>query len=167
VFDPERDFDPGVRPFYMRLLAVALVTGAACVALLPSVTGFAAGPDHNTGCVAIANGWHSEPPALSAADAAAADSAFPKPPTPAEASDPTFMAHWQAEFRAGQKNPAVIRANGRISWLDGPGACLRESRHRLLVSGVGLGCTVLATLVVWLGLRARAAARLRRVVAFS
>jgi hypothetical protein len=167
VFDPERDFDPGVRPFYLRLLAVALLTGAACVAAWPSVTGFAAGPDHNTGCVAVANGWHSEPPAPSAADVAAAESAFPAPPTPAQQSDPTFMAHWQAQFRAGQKNPAVIRANQRISWLDGPGACLRESRHRLLVSGVGLGGIALATLAVWLGFRARTAARRRRVVAFS
>ena len=167
VFDPERDFDPGVRPFYVRIVAVALVTGAACVAAWPSVTGFAAGPDHNTGCVAVANGWHSEPAAPSAADIAAAKSSFPAPPSPAQESDRTFMAHWQAQFRAGQDNPVVIRATARISWLAGPGACVPESRHRMLLSGVGLGCIGLATLAVWLACRARTAARLRAFGAFT
>jgi hypothetical protein len=167
VFDPERDFDPGARPFFLRLVAVALVAGAACVAVWPSVTGFAAGPDHDTGCLAVANGWHSEPPAPSAADVAEAESSFPAPPSPAQRSDQAFMADWQAQVRAGQENPAVIRANARISWLAGPGACVPESRHRLLLSGVGLGCIGLATLAVWLACRARTAARLRAFAAFS
>jgi hypothetical protein len=167
VFDPERDFDPGVRPFYLRLVAVALVAGAACVAAWPSVTGFAAGPDHDKGCVAVANGWRSEPPKPSAADVAVAESSFPAPPSPAQRSDPAFMADWLAQVRAGRENPAVIRANARISWLAGPGACVPESRHRLLLSGVGLGCIGLATLAVWLACRARTAARLRAFAAFS
>jgi hypothetical protein len=167
VFDPERDFDPGVRPFYLRLVAVALVAGTACVALWPSVTGFAAGPDHDKGCVAVANGWRSGPPAPSAADVAAAESSFPAPPSPAQRSDPAFMADWLAQVRAGRENPAVIRANARISWLAGPGACVPESRHRLLLSGMGLGCIGLATLAVWLACRARTAARLRAFAAFA
>jgi hypothetical protein len=167
VFDPERDFDPGVRPFYLRLAAVALVTGAACVAVWPSVTGFAAGPDHDTGCIAVANGWHSEPAALSAADVATAESAFPSPPTPAQESDPAFMARWRAQVRAGQDDPAVIRANARLSWLAGPGACVPQSRHRLLISGSALGGIGLVTLAAWLTCRARAAARLRAFGAFA
>ena len=44
MFDPERDDDPGARPFYTRLLAVAVVAAAACVALWPSVTGIPSMP---------------------------------------------------------------------------------------------------------------------------
>jgi hypothetical protein len=156
VFDPERDWDQGVRPFYVRLLAVALVTAATCAALWPSVTGFSAGPNRDTGCAAIRDGWHSEVPAASAADLAQVGAIFPPPPTPAQAKDPQFMARWRAQLQAGRANPVTIRANARMEWLAGPGACVPESRHRLLLSATALGCLLLVTLGAWLTLRARA-----------
>jgi hypothetical protein len=155
MFDPERDHDPGVRAFYVRLLAIAIVTGIACVALWPSVTGFSAGPDHETGCVAIRDGWHSEVPAPSARELAAASAAIPPMPTAAQQQDAQFMNKWRAEWRAAQASPAVTRANSRIDWLGGPGACVSQSRHRLIVSGVGLGALLLLAVGLWQYLRVR------------
>jgi hypothetical protein len=167
VFDPERDHDEGVRPFYRRLAAVTLVTGAVCVAMWPSVSGFAAGPDRDIGCVAIRDGWHAEVPAPSASDVAAARAAFPPPPTPAQASDPEFMKGWRAKLQVAQQNPATVRANARLTWLAGRGACVPESRHRLILSGAVLGGLVLATLGAALAIRAHTAAQRRRIAAFA
>ena len=139
VFDPERDDDPGARPFYRRLLVVAVVAAAGCVALWPSVTGFAAGPDHDTGCVAITNGWHADKSGPSASDIAAIDAASPPVPTAAQQRDPAAMARWRAQWQAAQSSPALQRANAYEAWVNGPGACVRESRHRLILSGLGLG----------------------------
>jgi len=99
VFDPDRDDDPGTRPFYLRLLAVALISVAGCVALWPSVTGFSEGVDREQGCVAILDGWHADPGGSNAAE--------------------------------------VVTVERSV--------CIPESRHRLIVSGLGLGA--LAVLV--------------------
>ena len=139
VFDPERDDDPGARPFYRRLLAVAVLAAAGCGALWPSVTGFATGPDHDTGCVAITNGWHADRSGPSAGDVAAIDAAIPPAPTAEQQRDPAAMARWRAQWQAAQLNPALRRANEYEDWVNGPGACVRESRHRLILSGIGLG----------------------------
>jgi hypothetical protein len=163
MFDPERDHDPGVRAFYARLLAIAMVTAVACVALWPAVTGFSAGPDHDTGCVAIRDGWHSEVLAPSARELAAAWATMPPMPLPAQQQDPQFMDKWRAEWRAAQASPAVARANRRIDWLGGPGACVAESRHRLIVSGVGLGALLLLAIGFWLYLRVRTKPRRLRL----
>jgi hypothetical protein len=143
VFDPERDRDPGASHFYLRLLAVAVIAVAGCVALWPSVTGFSAGPDHDTGCVAISDGWHANKAGSTASDIAAITAASPAPPTPAQQRDPAAMARWRAQWHAAQSNPAVQRANAYEAWLSGPGACVRESRHRLILSGLGLGALAL------------------------
>jgi hypothetical protein len=152
VFDPERDHDPGVRAFYARLIAIAIATAALGVALWPSVTGFPAGPDQNASCVAIRDGWHSAVPAPSAREFAAA---LPPMPTAAQQHNPRFMDEWRARWRAAQASPAVVRANNRIDWLNGPGACVSESRHRLILSGLGLGALLLVTVGLSLLLRAR------------
>jgi hypothetical protein len=153
MFDPERDHDPGVRTFYVRLLAIAVVSAGACVALWPSVSGFSAGPDHDKGCVAIRDGWHSEVPPPSAAEVAAANAAMPPTPTAEQVQDPEFMNTWRAKLRDGQASPAVAVANSRIDWLDGPGACVSESKHRLVLSGVGLGALLLLTVGLSMYLR--------------
>jgi hypothetical protein len=159
VFDPERDWDPGVRPFYLRLLAVGFVTAALGAALWPSVSGFAAGPNHDVGCVAIRDGWHSDVSAPSAADLSSVQSVFPPPPTPAQVHDPQFMARWRAQMRVAEANPATMRANAAIDWLSGPGACVPESRHRLGLSAAALACVLLVTLGPWLALRSRSRTR--------
>jgi hypothetical protein len=155
MFDPERDHDAGVRAFYVRLLVIAMVTAVVCVALWPSVSGFAAGPDHQTGCIAIRDGWHSEVPAPSAQDLATAYAALPPMPNATQRQDPQFMDKWRTEWRAGQASPAVTRANSRIDWLNGPGACVSGSRHRLIVSGVALGALLIIAVALWQYLRAR------------
>jgi hypothetical protein len=138
VFDPERDEDPGARRFYVRLLTVVAIAAAGCLALWPSVSGFGAGPDHGTGCIAVLNGWHAAKTAPSAADISILNAAYPDPPTAAQRTDPVFMAQFQARLRAAQALPARQRANDYIDWKDGAGACINESRHRLIRSGVAL-----------------------------
>jgi len=143
MFDPERDHDPGPRRFYLRLLAVVVISLAGCAALYPSVTAFSAGADHDTGCLAIEDGWHHEVAEPSASDVAAAHAVLPPAPTPAQLQDPEFMARWRVEWRAAQASPAVAVANARADWLAGAGACVPESRHRLIVSSLGVGALLL------------------------
>jgi len=143
VFDPNRDHDQSVRSFYRRVAGIAIVTVVVCVALWPSVSGFAAGPDHDTGCVAIKDAWHSQVPAPNGRELAAAYSAVPPMPTPAQQQDAQYMNAWRAKWRTAQADPAVLRANERLDWLNGPGACVAESRHRLIVSGIALGAVLL------------------------
>ena len=119
MYDAERDEDPGARPFYVRLLAVAAITVAACGALLPSVTGFSTGVDGERSCVAIVDGWHADH-SPTAGERATGEQFLGAQPTP-------------------QQVDAVQRANVHIDWLLGPGACVPESRHRLIRTGVGLG----------------------------
>jgi len=138
VFDPERDEDPGPRRFYLRLLTVVAIAAAGCIALWPSVSGFGAGPDHSTGCVAVLNGWHAQKSAPSAADVDALDAAYPATPTEAQRNDPAFMAEFQARLRAVQALPAWQHANVYLDWNNGSGACISESRQRLIRSGVAL-----------------------------
>jgi hypothetical protein len=138
VFDPERDDDPGPRRFYLRLLTVVVISAAGCLALWPSVTGFGAGPDHDTSCLAVANGWHADRAGSTASEIAAFNRVFPPPPTPAQGKDPAAMARWHAQFAAAQQNPVVQRAYAYDAWVNGPGACVRESRHRLIHSGIAL-----------------------------
>ena len=60
MFDPERDEDHDSRRFLLRVVVIAAVTVAACAVLYPSVTGFAAGPDHQIGCLAVKDGWQRD-----------------------------------------------------------------------------------------------------------
>jgi hypothetical protein len=162
VFDPERDQDPGARHFYARLLAIAAIAALGCVALWPSVTTFAAGPDGQSDCLAIKDGWHFDRSGPSAAQLASADAAIPPMPTEAQRNDPAFMARWRVAWQAGQSSPAVTAANARLDWLAGSGACVPASRHRLIETGIGLGVLVTACTAVALVHRARTRKNLRR-----
>jgi hypothetical protein len=133
VFDPERDEDPGARRFYLRLLTVVAISAAGCLALWPSVSGFGAGPDHNTGCLAITDGWKPERSAPNLSGIV-----FPTPPSPQDQNDPAAMARWRTEWQAVQARPEVRQSNDYLDWKDGPGACISESRHRLIRSGIAL-----------------------------
>jgi hypothetical protein len=154
MFDPERDEDDDARRFVRRLIVVAVVTVAACAALLPSVTGFATGPDNATGCLAIRDGWHRDR-TMSDADLIAAYATLPRQPTLEQMKDPVIAAQWRERWRAAQASPAVQRANAAQEWAAGPGACVRESRHRLFLSGIGLGVLSAALAGVWMFVRTR------------
>ena len=155
MFDPERDLDPGPRRFYLRLLVVIAISAAGCVALWPSVTGFSAGADHDKGCLAIADGWHAEMGAPTAAQVTVAEAAIPAFPTSAQRQDTEFMAHWRVEWEAAQASPALARANARLDWLQGSGACVPQSRHRLIETGIGLGALCVITITVSIVRRTR------------
>ena len=118
MFDPDRDKEPGARPFYLRLLVVAAVTAVVCGALWPSVTSFPAGVDRK-GCLAVADGWHADRPAPTAADRAVEAAAGPY-------------------TRASAEEQRVLdRVYAYDDWRAGAGACIPESRHRLILSGLG------------------------------
>lgn len=121
MFDPERDTDPGPRRFYLRLLAVVVISVAGCTALAPSVISFSVGVNDERGCLAIKDGWHADR----------------KGPTKTE------QATVDAGYQGSEPPPALVplldRVYGYETWRDGPGACIPESRHRLMLSGFGLG----------------------------
>ena len=150
MFDPERDEDPGAGRYYLRLLAVVVISAIGCVALWPSVSGFSAGPDHQTGCLAIADGWKAEKSAPSADSVPGF-----APLTEAERADPAALARWRAQFQAWQARPEVQQAMAYQEWRNGAGACVHESRHRLILSGIGLALLVAACTGVALVLRTR------------
>ena len=138
MFDPERDQDSDRRHFYVRLLAIAVIAAAGCLALWPSVTGFAGGPDHEIGCLAVKDAWTSGPSAPSDAAMKAAFASYPPMPTPVQRDDPAFMNRFRAQIQAVDSLAVVQQANAYANWVSQAGACVRESRHRLIRSGVGL-----------------------------
>ena len=135
---------PGPRPagrFYLRLLAVGVISAAACTALWPSVSGFAAGrgpPDRlrrDQGRLARRPVGPERARTWSAILAT-----YPAPPTEAERSDPAWHGPIPCAVASRRKLPR--RAAGEVAyeeWVGGAGQCVRESRHRLILSGLGLG----------------------------
>jgi hypothetical protein len=141
MFDPERDEDPGSRGFLVRLATVALIAATGCLALAPAVTGFSVGVDQEKGCLAIKDGWHADRKGLSGAEQDLQEKSFgPAGPSPVEQQQ---LAHAQTY----------------LDWRNGPGACIPESRHRLILSGVGLGGLAAACLGVAILRRARKSLR--------
>jgi len=138
VFDPDRDADDDRRHFFLRLGAIAAITVAGSLALWPSVTGFAGGPDHQIGCVAVLDGWHRDKPHPSDAQVQAAYASYPPMPTEAQRNDPGFMEHFRAQLNALAAQPVLQQANAYADWVSKEGACMHESRHRLIRSGVAL-----------------------------
>lgn len=149
MFDPERDEEHDSRRFLWRLLIVATLTVAVCAVAYPSVSGFAAGPDHQTGCLAIRDGWKHDR-TMSDAELLAAYAAMPKALTQDQFRDPVAVARFREQVRAAESLPAVQQANAAIDWAQGPGACVRASRHRLVISGIGLGVLLLAGAAAWI-----------------
>jgi hypothetical protein len=144
VFDPERDDDHGARRFYLRLLTIVALALATCVALFPSVSGFSAGLDGERSCVAVADGWHADRGRMSAAEKATESIG------PGSISSP-------------EQDRAIDSANEKLVWTEGPGACVAESRHRLILTGIGFGAIALG----WSGavILRRTRKNLRRVPA--
>ena len=146
MFDPERDDDLGARRFYLRLLAIVVISAAGCTALYPSVSAFSAGVDGEKGCLAITDGWHADRGQMNAAEKASESMAFVSPPSP-------------------EQRRVIDDANAKLEWVQGPGACVSESRHRLIMSGIGLGGVALVCtgIVIW----SRTRTNLRRSHAVS
>ncbi len=119
MFDPERDVDHTTRRFYLRILAVLVISVVGCLALYPSVTSFPVGAEKK-GCLAVADGWHADHAAPSAADRVVESAAGPfTRPSP-------------------EDEVIVERVEAYDEWRIDAGACIPESRHRLILSAVGL-----------------------------
>jgi hypothetical protein len=136
VFDPVRDHDGGQRRFYTRLLVVFALGCLVSLALWPSFAGFGAGSDAEQTCVAIVSAWGHEVPPPSAADQRAI-AALPAPAVP-DPNDPSAVARFREQYAAMRATPAIQRANAYLDWRRGAGACIHESRHRLLLTAGGL-----------------------------
>jgi hypothetical protein len=121
MFDPTRDVDDSLG-FWWRLLLLALLTLAMGCAILPSATRFSVGVDEKS-CTAIVNGLHAD-----------------HSPT---AADRVINSAFLGLHPTQQQQEAITRSNARFDWLTGPGACVPESRHRLILSGIGLGLVAL------------------------
>jgi hypothetical protein len=154
MFDPERDEEHDSRGFLRRLLIVATLTVAACAVLSPSVMGFSAGPDHQSGCLAVRDGWHRDR-TMSDTEISAAFGPMPTALTPEQWKDPAAVERFREQVRASEATPAAQRAIAAANWADGAGACVPESRHRLIVSGIGLGVLLLALAGVSIFVRTR------------
>jgi hypothetical protein len=119
-----------------RFVLLALVG----VALVPSVLPFTVESAVNDRvCVPVFAGWHADRATPSDADAAELFASFTVLPTPEEMRDPVGRAAWLAEEEARTSTPGYRRAEAYVEWRGGAGACVPESRHRLIQSGAGLG----------------------------
>jgi hypothetical protein len=164
MFDPERDEDPDSGRFLRRLLVTAGATVVACAVLFPSVTGFAAGSDDSSGCLAIRDGWHRDR-TMSDTEMSAAFGPLPKPLTQQQMRDPAAVARFRDQVRAVDASPAAQRAIAAADWAAGPGACVPESRHRLILSGIGLGGLLAVLAGAWVFVRTRKNLRRSRTCA--
>lgn len=129
MFDPDRDDDSSHR-FLRRLLVLALLTLALGGVVLPTVSQFTVGLDQ-TPCVALLDGWHAD--------------------HGPNAADRAVNSEFIGPNLTPQKQQAIARSTKRFEWLTGPGACVPQSRHRLILSGVGLAVVALLTTGVSIG----------------
>src|SRR4051794_3177292 len=83
------------------------ISAAGCLALWPSVSGFGAGPDHTTSCIAVVNGWSAGRSGPSEAEVNAALRSAPAQPTAAQRLDPDFMANFRAQMQILQASPVL------------------------------------------------------------
>jgi hypothetical protein len=150
VFDTERDRAAGNGAFYRRIGVIALLTSLTCIALAPAVFGFAAGPDHQIGCIAVVDAWHSN------GDLTAAEHLLETGPTgiPPDADNATRAA-FAARIRAWEAHPEVQRAIATVDRSGGKAACIGPARHRLIISGVGLAMNTAAAVGFVLARRRR------------
>lgn len=136
---PRDDPQPLGRPHWVsvaRFVLLALVG----VALVPSVLPFTVETAENDSvCVPVLAGWHSDRAAPSDADAAELFASFTALPTPEEMRDPDKRDAWLSEEKARTSTPGYRRAEAYVEWRGGTGACVLESRHRLIQSAIGLG----------------------------
>ena len=126
MFDPERDDPKGDGAFWRRVGIVAVVTALAAFAMWPSISGFEAGSNATRACVALRDGWHAD-----------------------------RVAPSQADEQAPPESATAFRAEEYYTWRDGPGACVPEARHRLMLSGTGLAVLIGGVFVAVVALRRR------------
>jgi hypothetical protein len=125
-----------------RLVRVLVILGAG-VALVPAILPFTAAVNADEVCIAARDGWHRDraaPPQgdIRAVEQHLADS-MPTGLTEAE------LQEWVEREREFDQRQDVEAAYDYISWRAGPGACVPESRHRLILSG---SCLVLIAAIV-------------------
>lgn len=129
----------------IALLVLLVLAGAAVV---PSVLPFTVETvDNDRVCVPIAEGWKAERAKPSEADMQELVDILAILPSPDAMRDPVQRAAWLEAERVRTSTPGYKRAEAYLNWVGGPGACIPESRHRLILTGAGLGGVLaLATL---------------------
>lgn len=138
----------------MARIALMVLAG---LALVPSVLPFTpANRDENRVCVALVEGWHGDRRAPAEADFELLAEAVADLPTPEMLQDQAARAAFRVRERERQASPPYQRVQSYILWAAGDGACISESRHRLIQSGLLLGA------VAVVGVMGRAVARHRR-----
>jgi len=144
-----------------------LILGAG-IALLPALVPLTVQGDgistSDRVCIAAVNGWHGQPAAPSTADLAYFNRTVgqtigheltPLPPNTSKAERERWLAARRAEGAALEADPRVRRVTAYEDWLDGPGACVPRSRHRLILSGTALAVVAIIALALTLVERKR------------
>jgi hypothetical protein len=155
VYDETLDAKNTGWNFWTRVVVIALFVAAAGAALLPSVTGFVSGDNDDRTCVAIVDAWHSGPAKPSAADMLAIDAAAPKLPSSESLNDPAVRARVRKQAVAFTQRSDVQQLGAYMAWQEGSGACVSESRHRLIITGALLGAVLVAAVAMATTVRVR------------
>ena len=136
---PPVDPPPLGRPRRLSVTRFVLLVLAG-VALTPAVLPFTVETTENDRvCVPLLAGWHADRATPSDADATELFASFTALPTPEQMRDPDKRAAWLSEEKARTSTPGYRRAEAYLQWRGGAGACVPESRHRLIQSAIGLG----------------------------
>jgi hypothetical protein len=121
---------------------IALITGLTLVTI-PSLIPFSgdAVPTPKV-CLPIVSGWSADKKPPSSQDFAVFTS-LPIP-YPGQLNTQAKRAAYAAEARKLQTMPAYRRVAAWTTWATGPGACVPESRHRLILSAwIALGVSLM------------------------
>lgn len=122
-----------------RRLRVALLVLAGA-ALVPAVLPFTVDTgDADKVCVPAAHGWRGERDKPSEADLSELEAGLGAVPSPEVMADPAGRAAWLAAEAARTSTPGYRRAEAYVEWRAGDGACVPESRHRLILTGAAAG----------------------------
>ena len=109
-------------------------------ALIPAILPFSVETgDSDRVCVPALHGWHADRQKPSEADLQELVDNMTQLPSPEAMRDPLQREKWLAAEESRASTPGYKRAESYVEWIGGPGACIPESRHRLIQTGVGLG----------------------------
>jgi hypothetical protein len=136
--EAEEPAAPARRRRRFRIWRLTFV-GLTGLAVVPSILPVTPSSDENRVCVPVVDGWHADrqPPPQADFDELAA--VVQDIPTPEAMRDPNVRAAYAAAVKAQLASPAYRRVQAYIEWSTGSGACVPESRHRLIQTGLGLG----------------------------
>ena len=87
----------------------------------------------------VVDGWHADRRQPAQADFDELAAGVEDIPSPEAMRDPNVRAAYAAAVKVQLASPAYRRVQAYIDWSTGSGACVPDSRHRLIQTGLGLG----------------------------